>query len=146
MKDHARMWSRPVRAGMAFCACVALIGLTAQTRTAAAETIPEIKVEGESEVERDYDRPDGFRRTVRFADIDLAAPDGIRQLTRRVRDAATDGCNKLYRGDPPVQSMHLRVFCVRTSVREAMPQVERVTRMAMNGELSSTQVAVTMRR
>lgn len=138
MTIHANQSRLPHATWRAIGACATVVLLLAQSNAAMSKPTREVIIIADQE----YENADGFRRTVRFKDLDLNSPDGIRMLNRRVWATARSGCNRLYRSEGTMSSFHERNACTRIAVADAKPQVERVTQLAMAGDPASTQVAV----
>lgn len=83
---------------------------------------------------------DRYESIVAVGDIDAATPEGAKALDRKVRIAAQDVCSRALRGDQ--FSVILERICIRRTVAETRPQVERVVATAQRAQLAETAVAI----
>ena len=86
-----------------------------------------------------------FKSLVGYGDLNLASADGSAALKSRIRSAARDGCNDLYRAQPANQTMHFRGLCANRSVADAMPRAERLIQLAQAGTAVGTEIAIVLK-
>ncbi len=128
-------------AATAFVAALLLAGAAGPIAAPAAE-MPEVTVRGAG----DYSDRNSFRRTVRFADLDIATKEGRRALRDRVWTAAAEGCRAIYRHDPVRVVAIERPACTKQAFRSAKPQMDRVIQLADAGEPLDAQLALNIVR
>ena len=82
-------------------------------------------------------------RAVSYSDLDLARPADAAELERRVKEAAQDVCNKLYRRFPRYNSLiAVDRKCVNDAIGEAMVSVRTIVAKADNPQIGNDTISL----
>jgi UrcA family protein len=116
------------------------LGAVAAPTVALADT--EITIEADA---RAKSVNGSFTTYVGYGDLNLASADGSTMLKSRIKSAARDGCNDLYRAQPANQTLQVRSLCFERSVADAMPRAERLIQLAQAGNAAGEQIAILLK-
>ena len=82
-------------------------------------------------------------RAVSYSDLDLSRPADAAELERRVKDAAHDVCNKLYRRFPRYNSViSVDPKCAKDAISEAMASVRTIVTDAGNRQAANDSISL----
>ena len=95
-------------------------------------------------VEGKVQRSDVVERKVGYADLNLREQPNQLILISRVKKAAGEVCDILYRGEAPILKFHSR--CPQTTYKNAKPQIDLAIANAQNGKRVAISLVVARSR